>query len=255
MSSVFRRYAEIYDAIYSNKEYVSESAYVLDLVDGLSDKTLLDIGCGTGRYSEIFAQSANAVTGIDISDEMIEIANGRKRNLPKDLQSKIQYQVGDACTFESPITFDVVCSMFHVINYQTSNSNLEAFFDTAYNALKPSGQLVFDFWYGPGVLFDKPSTRVIEVNTSGYEIERKATPKLRINDNCVDVTYDLRVQYQDESKELVSFTETHSMRYLFVPELEFFSRNKFKIEHVYAWRTRNDPRESDWSAVCTMRRI
>lgn len=255
MSSVFKRYAEIYDAIYSNKDYVSESTYVSDLVEGLSDKTLLDIGCGTGRYSEIFAQTAKSVTGIDFSGEMIDIANSRKQKLPQSLQNKLQYQVGDACTFTSSTTFDVVCSMFHVVNYQTSNANLEAFFSTAYNALKPGGQLVFDFWYGPGVLFDKPATRIIEVKSNEYEIVRKATPNLRINDNCVDVTYDLEVQYQDESVEPVSFTETHSMRFLFVPELEFFSNNKFQVEQVYAWRTYRDPQESDWSAVCIMRRL
>ena len=32
MSTVFQRYAEIYDAIYVNKEYAAESAYVSEIL-------------------------------------------------------------------------------------------------------------------------------------------------------------------------------------------------------------------------------
>ena len=255
MSTVFQRYAEIYDAIYENKEYASESAYVSEILGGLQGKKLLDVGCGTGRYSEIFATEADYVHGIDMSQEMVDIANLRKSRLRNGLDKKIYYEVGDARTFTSDKKFDIVCSMFHVINYQTTNEQLDMFFETSFNALNPEGLLIFDFWYGPGVLSEKPAPRTVEVKTESLEIVRNATPNLRINENCVDVTYDVKVKYLDSSEEATNFSETHSMRYLFTPELDFFSRDKFSIENVYAWRTRTDPSERDWSAVCVMRRL
>jgi len=255
MNNVFQRYAEIYDAIYQNKEYASESAYVSEILGGLQGKKLLDVGCGTGRYSEIFATEADYVHGIDMSQEMVDIANSRKSKLRNGLDRKIHYEVGDARTFESDKKFDVVCSMFHVINYQTTNEQLDAFFKTSFNALKPEGLLIFDFWHGPGVLNDKPVPRTVEINTDSLEIVRNATPNLRMEENCVDVTYDVKVKYLDSSEEATNFSETHSMRYLFTPELKFFAKDKFSIEQTYAWRTRTDPSERDWSAVCVMRRL
>ena len=105
------------------------------------------------------------------------------------------------------------------------------------------------------MLSEKPAPRTFEVKTESLEMARNVTPHLRINENCVDVTYDVNVKYLDSSEEATNFSETHSMRYLFTPELEFLSRNKFSLENVYAWRTRTDPSERDWSAVCVMRRI
>ena len=255
MSTVFQRYAEIYDAIYVNKEYASESAYVSEILGGLQGKKLLDVGCGTGRYSEIFATEADYVHGIDMSQEMVDIANSRKSKLRNGLDKKIYYEVGDARTFTSDKKFDIVCSMFHVINYQTTNEQLDMFFETSFNALNPEGLLIFDFWHGPGVLNDKPVPRTLKVNTDSLEIVRNATPILRMDENCVDVTYDVKVKYLDSSEEATNFSETHSMRYLFTPELEIFAKDKFSIEQTFAWRTRTDPSERDWSAVCVMRRL
>ena len=255
MSTVFQRYAEIYDAIYVNKEYASESAYVSEILGGLQGKKLLDVGCGTGRYSEIFVTEADYVHGIDMSQEMVDIANSRKSKLRNGLDKKIYYEVGDARTFTSDKKFDIVCSMFHVINYQTTNEQLDMFFETSFNALNPEGLLIFDFWHGPGVLNDKPVPRTLKVNTDSLEIVRNATPILRMDENCVDVTYDVKVKYLDSSEETSNFSETHSMRYLFTPELEIFAKDKFSIEQTFAWRTRTDPSERDWSAVCVMRRL
>ena len=60
-----------------------------------------------------------------------------------NLDKNIHYEVGDARTFESDKKFDVVCLMFHVINYQTINEQLDAFFKTSFNALKLEEFLIF----------------------------------------------------------------------------------------------------------------
>jgi ubiquinone/menaquinone biosynthesis C-methylase UbiE len=51
MNDVFQKYAEFYDALYSNKDYSKETDYLIALLGDLSGKSILDIGCGTGRYA------------------------------------------------------------------------------------------------------------------------------------------------------------------------------------------------------------
>jgi len=252
MNLVFKRYADIYDYMYLEKDYQSEFEYVASLIGGFENKCVLDIGCGTGRYSELFAVNATSVDGIDISQEMVEIAEQRKSNLAHELKKKLHYEVNDARNFKSDKTYDIVCSMFHVINYQSTSEALRQFFATAHDALNHRGIFVFDFWYGPGVLADKPTPRQKEIRTNFGKIVRTATPELRLNDNICDVTYDIQLENDSRPGVIELFSETHSMRFLFIPEIRDLVADKFSIINILAWQKHRAPDERDWSAVCVL---
>lgn len=72
---------------------------------------ILDVGCGTGELSTLFAQMGHHVTGIDLSGKMLEKAKVKAQSLGLD----INYQIGDA---ENPPfdegLFDVVINR-HVL--------------------------------------------------------------------------------------------------------------------------------------------
>jgi SAM-dependent methyltransferase len=54
-------------------------------------KTILDLGCGTGRNSNYLAERGNDVVGIEISKEALNIAKTRAR----DLGVEVDYRLGD----------------------------------------------------------------------------------------------------------------------------------------------------------------
>lgn len=255
MKDVFQKYAEIYDALYSSKDYSLETDYLFTLLGDLSGKSVLDIGCGTGRYAEEFAKRNVNVFGIDLSPEMINVANKRRSILTTPIKENLTYQVGDARNFKSEQSYDVVCSLFHVINYQLSDEELISFFSTAHDALKPGGVLVFDFWFGPGVLSDKPALREKTISQDLLEITRIATPTVFSSNNRVDVKYDVTIRSSQGDLLEKSFSETHSMRYLFESDLQSLSGKFFKVEKLYAWESWSIPNEDNWSAVCVMVKI
>ena len=66
---------------------------------------LLDVGCGTGHWSRFFASLGYAVVGVDISQEMIEVAG--TRSAPQCV-----FGVADACDLPfGDDCFDVVAAM------------------------------------------------------------------------------------------------------------------------------------------------
>ena len=122
--------------------------------------------------------------------------------------------------------FDAVVSLFHVMSYQTSNARPRSRRSPPPRAPATAAALfVFDFWYGPAVLTDRPVVRVKELADERTELIRIAKPHLLPNDNCVDVHY--RVLLTERATQAQHrIEETHRMRYLFLPELQ-----KLTAEH------------------------
>ena len=215
--SVFGEYASLYDAMYSDKDYMSETRTVDGLLkkNGNDVRSLLVFGCGTGMHDRCLRQLGYEIHGIDMSEGMIREA--------RRASSDIEYEVGDIRSYKTESKYDAVISLFHVMSYQNTNGDIKNALRSARSALDLGGLLIFDVWYGPGVLTDRPSIRKKEVRIGSQLITRTATPTMHPNDNIVDVRYDFWIR-GDLEDEIERFTEEHHMRYFFKPEMEEYLR-------------------------------
>ncbi len=249
--SVFNEYARYYDLLYRDKDYAGESDYVHNLIQTGSPgaRTILNLGCGSGRHDRCLMDRGYAVTGVDLSQEMLTAA----RDAATD-NGALRYVQGDVRTVRLEKTFDIVISLFHVMSYQVSNADLTAAFATAYSHLKPGGLFIFDCWYGPGVLTDRPTVRVKELEDEITSVTRIAQPIMHPNQNVVDVNY--RVFLRDKSSASIrEICETHRMRYLFLPEVEqMLSSGGFELQAAEEWLTAAPLCLTSWSAVFVCRR-
>lgn len=220
MSRVFDAYARYYDLLYREKDYAAEAEYVASHVRAHSPraKRILDLGCGTGAHAEHLARMGYAVHGIDLSEEMLSRAEARKSALPREIGGRLSFGRGDVRTVRTGDTYDAVVSLFHVMSYQTSNSDLAAAFATAAAHLAPRGLFLFDFWYGPAVLTSRPETRVKRLEDGDIKVTRIAEPVMHVNENVVDVNYCVLMEMKATGK-VQEVRETHRMRYLFAPEI------------------------------------
>lgn len=222
-TKVFDAYSLYYDLIYRDKDYARESAYVLGALrrHGQRLESLLELGCGSGRHAACFAQEGVRVDGVELSESMCAKAVAMQGSQPAAAASRMAFRQGDARTVRTGRTYDAVTSLFHVASYQTSNSDLVNFVATAAAHLAPGGLFLFDVWYGPAVLHERPEQRMKEVRDGEMRVIRFTRPVHRPNDNVVDVNFHVLAQAQTDGpwQEL---HETHSMRYLFLPELAYF---------------------------------
>lgn len=74
------------------------------------DLRVLDVGCGTGRFSALLAEAHAAVTGVDKSANMLTVA----RDDPRAAQTPIDYQRMDANVELPPGPFDAITLFFSV---------------------------------------------------------------------------------------------------------------------------------------------
>lgn len=156
MAEFDKEYAEIYDEIYASKDYRGECDFVRALHKRLTGRSrpraVLDLGCGTGRHLSHFPSDTVRI-GVDQSLSMVTEA--RDRGLPAI--EFIHSRIGD---FRSSTEFDLVYSLFHVINYHVSGEDLRAFFLTIRSTLSPDGIAVIDSWNRPAWTIDPPGDRV-----------------------------------------------------------------------------------------------
>ena len=248
MSKVFDLYSKYYEDLYEDKDYQKEVEFVISSVE-LNGKTLgdiLELGCGTGKHAKILASRGYKVHGIDRSKRMIDLAKEKIMHLPHKLQGNLSFELGDATNFKTNKKFDIVLALFHVISYQTSNRALNMLFETAFEALKPGGIFLFDYWYGPAVLTEKPSVRHKRKENKFVVIDRIATPKLLAQKNVVDVNYKILIKDKSTSS-LEEINEVHSMRYFFLNEIELFAEKyDFKIVCNNQWLTNKSPSINSW---------
>lgn len=79
----YQSLADAYSQIAPDKEYnayYDRPAMLSLLEENLAGQNILDAGCGPGIYSEILLQRGAEVTGIDISENMIQHAQNRNGN-------------------------------------------------------------------------------------------------------------------------------------------------------------------------------
>lgn len=244
--SVFNEYARYYDLLYRDKDYTGEAWYLHRLIQRQSPsaRTILNLGCGSGRHDRCLVERGYAVTGVDLSEEMLLAARDAAAG-----NGELEYFQGDVRTVRLDKTFDVVISLFHVMSYQVSNDDLLAAFRTAQEHLEPGRVFIFDCWYGPGVLTDLPAVRVKEMEDDSIKVTRIAEPVLHTNQNTVDVNYRVLLTNKSNGTNR-EIRETHCMRYLFQPEVyHMLSDSGFDQIVAEEWLTGQEPDTNSWNVT------
>jgi SAM-dependent methyltransferase len=220
MTETYKKYSQYYDMFYIDKNYKGETAFILRHLKKFSRKSsrLLSLGCGTCTYELLMAKKGYKIVGIDMSAGMLKVAAEKIKK--SRLQSKISLYQKDVRDFAFEEKFDSASSMFNVIGYQTKNEEFEAMLKNVNGVLKPGGIFMFDCWYGPAVLKDKPGDRVKEIKIGKRRIIRLTKSKLNEEDGVIEINF--KVLELEGKKLLFETEETHFVRFWSIPELTYF---------------------------------
>ena len=117
------------------KRYSEEFTF-LQILGDINGKSVLDMACGDGYYSRLIKKlGAGQVTGVDISEKMIEKAQDIERQSPQG----IEYIVKDVSKPESIGLFDVIVAIY-LFTYAKNSNSLISMCQEISNNLKSNGK-------------------------------------------------------------------------------------------------------------------
>ncbi len=138
----FRGFAKVYDEIMADVPYDQWLEYIESIwsAHGCSPVSVLDLACGTGNMSLRFARNGYLVTGIDRSEDMLDVARRKAR----DEGLYIQFVKGCMEDFTADRQFDAAVCLFDSLNYLLEPKDVQSCFRSVFRALNPGGCFVFD---------------------------------------------------------------------------------------------------------------
>jgi ubiquinone/menaquinone biosynthesis C-methylase UbiE len=117
---------------------------LIDRAGPATGERIIDVGCGSGATSVVFARKVGAtghVLGIDVSAPMLARA---RRTAPAELA--VDFALADATVYPfDPASFDLLASRFGVMFFAEPVLS----FTNMRKALRPSGRLAFACWREP----------------------------------------------------------------------------------------------------------
>lgn len=140
--NAYQNLADSYDRLTNDVDYDAVVDFYRQICEreGVKPRTAVDLGCGTGSVALRLAQLGMQVTGVDLSEEMLTVAQQRCSSLepmPRFVHQALE-------NLYLPVGVDLAVSALDSMDYITQPENCERAIRRIYKALNPGGLFIFD---------------------------------------------------------------------------------------------------------------
>ena len=141
-------YLRIYTPFLPPEKTAREVADITALLALPSGSKLLDLCCGYGRHAILLAQHGYQVTGLDLSEVLLQKA----RRDADAVNTRIRWLQSDMKYIPFKNEFDAITNIFTSFGYLESEEEDLQVLQQVYQALKPGGLFLLETVYQPRVV-------------------------------------------------------------------------------------------------------
>lgn len=234
----YTEFAAVYDELMTDIPYDTYVELLGVATGGLTDLRILDIGCGTGLLSVKLAKQGANVTGVDLSAEMLAVAEKRTQafSLPVDFVRQPMQQLSGF------IGYDAAVIAIDSLNYLQEREEVLSTFRHIHEALAVGGVLLFDVHstFKTDVIFmEGPFT--FDDNRIAYIWETEE------GEHSHSVYSELAFFIREQNGLYRRFDEVHTQRTFPIHDyVNMLEETGFSIERIFAdWEDEEPKEESE----------
>jgi SAM-dependent methyltransferase len=193
-----------YHVLYKHRDKDDAAFFIDHLFDYLQPKKaskVLDLACGKGRHAKYIHKKGYDVTGLDLSENSI--------NLAQSIESEgLHFDVHDMRELYKKEEFDLILNLFTSFGYFDTLEDERKTLNVIYQGLKPGGHLVIDYLNALKVERTMVHEEVILAKGIDFHIQRKLKDGLILKN----------IQFEDQGK---TYEFTERVKDLRLPQFKF----------------------------------
>lgn len=223
MTQLYSTLAHVYHEMYQHIfDYEKEFSFYDIILKKNNCRKILEVGCGTGMLARRFIQDGYEYTGMDLFNEMLEIARDEIKADP--------FIQCDMRNLSFDQEFDSVIITGRSISYVTENKGLIDTFTGVHKSIKDKGLFVFDVFEANGI-FDNFNDFEQTFNLSNKTIRRISKLKKNLETGW---THDWHAKYIiEENGKVMEYDDLATLRSFTKDEILLFLKlTGFEIKEI-----------------------
>lgn len=232
MSANYINFAYYYNQLIDDNFY---NNYVQRINNIKKFKNIIDLGCGSGRLCFMLKKIDNEVSGVDLSPEMLMIA--QNYNLEHCCGVYFFNQDLKILTLNKEY-YDLVTCTLDTLNYVDGVENIKNIFNIVYESLQDDGYFIFDIltpFYIDKIVNDYTQSEKLDTFEYTWHVEKIASQQIKHQLKITDTEYEYyeeHYQYIYEPEKLKSLLKEIGFKVVSVCE-EYNELNSSQAARLY----------------------
>lgn len=237
MKNLYQNTAWLYDI--DNRDNLHDDIpFYIEYAKALGGE-VLELGCGTGRVSLALAHQGINVTGLDLSNEMLEIFRKKIEAAP-ELKDKITVVHGNMAEFHLDKDFNLVIAPFRTFQALTRKTDIENALKCIYSHLSVNGIFIINVFKPFGAMDEswcykeKVQWERLDEPTGNYVVKKHWGDKIDVKNQVIYPHFAYEVTDRNGTTE--RYIEDLILKYYYENQLEeIIMKSSFRILERFGW--------------------
>jgi len=136
---------ETFDALYGDYMSADDIAFYMEQASQTGGP-ILEVGSGTGRIAWPLAEAGYRITGLDLSEAMMRVAESKREHQSEEVNRRINFVSGDMRDFQLGEIFSLAIIAFRTFQMNLNSADQRRCLRCIHRHLRPGGRLIIQLF-------------------------------------------------------------------------------------------------------------